>query len=143
MRTSIFLLGAAAALGACGQQSGNSTANQPVATAAAEKPKPAYCFFKDSETRAWKAVRGKDGNVVVSASGYKDDPRYKAALGSPIVTGSTAQIAPIMAPNDTGYASADNWWAMKATIPGSAAVTSVTVTCGEKTLATLHVPAKG
>lgn len=143
MRRSVFLLGAAASLAACGQSADNATSNAAADATQAEKPKPAYCFFTDDHTKGWKVSTDKSGNVVVTGKGYADDTRYKAIFGPPTVTGSTAEIAPTLAQNDTGYASPDNWWDMKATIPDSAAVTTVSVKCGEKTRATLQVPRKG
>ena len=143
MRKSIFLLGAVAGLSACGQSADNGSSNAPANTAQAEKPRPAYCFFTDDHTKAWKTSVDKTGNVIVSGKGYAEDSRYKAVFGPPTVTGSAAEIAPTLAANDTGYASPDSWWEMKATIPNSAAVTSVSFKCGEKTRATLEVPRKG
>ena len=63
-------------------------------TAAAEKPRPAYCFFTDDHTKSWKVSTDKSGNVVVSAKGYAEDPRYKAILSPATVSGATAEIAP-------------------------------------------------
>ncbi|MGN6849093.1 MAG: hypothetical protein ACTHJK_06420 [Sphingomicrobium sp.] len=144
MRKTQYLLGAAAALAACGQSSNNSAANNALAnTAAVEKPKPAYCFFKDSETKGWAAKRGKDGNITVTGKAYREDSRYKALLGPPTVSGTTAEIAPTITVNDTGYGAVDNWWDVRATIPGSAAVDTVDVKCGDKTLAELKVKTKG
>jgi hypothetical protein len=143
MRRVIVLLGTAAALAGCGQSS-NGTAENRAATneAAVEKPRPTYCFFKDSATKAWKAVVDKSGNVVVTGKGYAEDARYKAVLSPATVSGTTAEIAPTLAQNDTGFASPDNWWDMTQTIPNSRAVASVTVKCGEETVASLTVPRK-
>lgn len=144
MRKSIILLLASGgALAACGSHNSADNNVSNAAAAAAEKPKPAYCFFKDSDTKGWKASADKDGNVVVTGKAYDEDRRYKAVLGPATVNGTAAQIAPTIAPNDTGFGAADNWWDVKATIPNSQAVTSVSVTCGEKTVATLEVPRKG
>jgi hypothetical protein len=144
MHKTLILLGTAAGLAACGQSADNATAKNSAAnSAAATKPKPAYCFFKDSETKGWAAKRGKDGNVVVTGKAYREDSRYKALLGPPTVSGTTAQIAPTITVNDTAYGAPDNWWDVKATIPNSAAVDTVDVRCGEKTVAELKVPAKG
>jgi predicted small lipoprotein YifL len=144
MNKSIILLAAAASLAACGQSTGNSAANQAVNAnaAAAKKPKPAYCFFKDSETKGWAAKRGKDENIVVTGKVYREDSRYKAVLNSPTVNGTTAEISPTITVNDTGYGAQDNWWDVKSTIPNSAAVNTVGVTCGEKTVAELKVATK-
>ena len=144
MRKSTILLTAAAALGACGQSGDNAAAtNNAANAAAAEKPKPAYCFFKDSETKAWAAKRGKDGTIVVKGKAYRSDPRYQALLGPPTVTGNTAEVSPTIQQNATGYAAPDNWWDMTATIPNSAAADTVDVKCGDKTLAELKVAPKG
>jgi hypothetical protein len=137
---SLFLLGGAIALAGCNSSS-NDAANQAVAkpAAAAKKPRPAYCFFKDSETKGWKAKRDKDGNVVVTGKAYREDSRYQAILKPPTVSGDSAEITPTITPN-TGYAAPDNWWDMSATIPNSGAIMQVTVKCGAKTVATLKVP---
>ena len=144
MRKTLYLLGAAAGLAACGQSSGNSTANDAAANnAAVEKPKAAYCCFKDSEIKGWAAKRGKDGNIVVTGKAYREDSRYKAVLNPATVTGTIAEIAPTITVNDTGYGALDNWWDLKAVIPNSAAVETVDVQCGDKILAELKVAAKG
>jgi hypothetical protein len=143
MRKFIILLGGMVALGACGQ-SGDDTASDNAAAnaAAAEKPRPAYCFFKDDETKGWTAKTDKDGNVVVSGKAYREDARYKALLSPATVIGTTAETAPTITANDTGFAAQDNWWDVTLTIPNSQAVTSVKVSCGDKLIATLSVPRK-
>ena len=141
MRKTIILFGAATSLAACGQSAKNEQANNSALnSAAAEKQRPAYCFFKDSETKAWKATVDKDGNVVVSGKAYREDPRYKALLSPASVNGTTAMIAPTIGQNDTGFASPGNWWDVSETIPNSQAVTMVDVKCGDATLASLTVP---
>lgn len=141
MRKSFCLLGAAVLAG-CGQSTENAVANNKAAnSAAAEKPKPAYCFFKDSETKGWAAKRDKDGNIVVTGKAYREDSRYKAVLNPATIAGTSADIAPTIIQND-GYAAPENWWDMKATIPNSAAITNVNVRCGAKTVATLTLPPK-
>ena len=141
MRHSIVIVGAALALAACGQSADDSAANNAAANAAAaEKPKPGDCFFKDSETKGWQAKVDKDGNVVVSGKAFRSDPRYKASLLPATVSGTSAEIAPTITINDTGFAAPENWWDISETIPNSQAVTSVTVKCGADTLATLSVP---
>jgi hypothetical protein len=143
MHRSFILLSAAAGLAACGQATDNaSTAAKANANSTTEKPKPAYCFFKDSATKGWKASVDATGNVVVTGKAYDEDRRYKALLGPATVSGSSAQVAPTIAPNDTGFGAPGDWWDVKQTIPGSQGVSSITVTCGEKTLATLEVPRK-
>jgi hypothetical protein len=134
-------VGLAAALAACGQSGDNAGANNaPANSAAAETPKPAYCFFKDSETKDWKAALDKSGNVVVSGKAYREDGRYKALLSPATVSGTAAVVAPTITVNDTGYAAPENWWSVTETIPNSQAVATVTVKCGDKSLATLTVP---
>jgi hypothetical protein len=139
MRRSIILLGTAVVAG-CGQSAtNNAAANMAANSAAAEPPKPAYCFFKDSETKGWKAKTDKSGDVVVTGKAYREDSRYKAVLAPVKVTGTTAEISPTVTVNDTGYAAPDNWWDLTATLPNSQAIASVRVTCGAKTIAELSV----
>lgn len=140
MGKSWMLCAAAAALAACGQ-SGDDAANRAAAkaAAAAKKPKPAYCFFKDAETKAWTSSRDKAGNVVIKGKAYRSDPRYKAVLGPAKVSGTSAELSPTIAVNDTGFASPDNWWEVSAIIPNSAAVERVTVRCGAKAVAELKL----
>jgi len=142
MHKSIVIAGAAAALAGCARSSESASNNGTANAAAAEAPKPAYCFFKDSETKGWTAKVDKSGNVVVSGKAYREDARYKALLSPATVNGSTAEVAPTIAPNDTGFAAPENWWSVSETIPNSRAVTAVTVKCGDETLANLSVPRK-
>jgi hypothetical protein len=143
MRKSLVLFGAVAALAGCGQSTDNGTTNNAVAKpAAAETPKSGYCFFKDSETKDWKAKLDKSGNVVVSGKAYRQDSRYKALLSPATVTGTNAEVAPTIAQNESAYGAPDDWWDVSETIPNSQAVTTVTVKCGDETLATLTVPRK-
>jgi hypothetical protein len=142
MRRSIVFV-AAAVLAGCGQSADNRQDNSTSNAASAQKPKPAaYCFFKDSETKDWKAKADKSGNVVVTGKAYREDPRYKALIGPATVSGATAEVAPTITQNDTGFAARDNWWDVSETIPNSQSVTTVTVKCGDETLATLTVPRK-
>jgi hypothetical protein len=141
MRTAIFLLGTAAALSACGQ-SDRQSANNSASAAAPKKERPACCFFKDEETKGWAASTDKAGNVVVSGKVYREDSRYQAVLGPPKISGSTLEVAPTIVPNTGAYGAPDNWWEIKTTIPNSAAVETVKVVCGAKTVATLAVPRK-
>ena len=137
-----FLSAAVAAvlLASCGQSGDN--ANQAAASPPKPKKKPAYCFFKDPETKGWAASRDKDGNIVVKGKAYRSDSRYRAVLQDPTVMGSSAEIWPTIIVNDTGYGAEDNWWDVKATIPNSAAVDTVTVRCGAKAFAEIKVPLK-
>jgi hypothetical protein len=140
MRKSFVLLGASAALAACGQSADNSTSNN--AAAASEAPKTAYCFFKDSDTKNWKAKLDNSGNVVVTGKAYRQDSRYKALLSPAIVSGTKAEVAPTISQNDSGYAAPGDWWDVSETIPNSQSVATVTVKCGDETLATLTVHRK-
>lgn len=143
MHKSIIIATAAAALAGCGQSSQNNGAANAPANQAAPAPKPAaYCFFKDAETKGWKASVDKSGNVVVSGKAYREDSRYKALLSPATVNGSTAEVAPTITQNDTAYGAPDNWWALSETIPNSGTVATVTVKCGDDTVATLTVPRK-
>lgn len=141
----IVLLGAAVTAGCDGgdpSRTATATANAN-ANAAAPKPKrAAYCFFKDANTKAWAASAGAGGNVTVTGRAYIDDARYKPNLHTPEVEGAAARVQLSMTPNDTGFASADDWWDVTSVIPGSAGVASVTVLCGEKTVAALKVPGR-
>ena len=136
------LIGSAMALAACDKSADDGASNQAVANSAQPAKKPAYCFFKDEEMKAWTASRGKDGNIVLKGKAHVKDPRYKAVFGEPIVEASIATLSPSISQNDTGYATADNWWDLSTTLPNSAAVTEVKIQCGGKTAADLQLPAK-
>jgi len=140
MRKSILLLGVAAVLAGCGKSTDdNASANIATNNAAAEKPR-AYCFFQDDQTKDWKVKTDKSGNVVVSGKAFRSDPRYRAILSPATVSGATAETSPTLVVNDTGFAAPENWWEVSQTIPDSAAITKVAVTCGGKTIADLEVP---
>lgn len=144
MHKILMFIGVAASLGACGQSGGNKTQNEASANAAApEKERPPYCFFKDSETKAWAASRGKGGNITVKGKVYREDSRYQAQIGKMDVAGTTATLWPTIAPNMTGYGAPDNWWDVKAVIPNSAGIDRVSIRCGAKTIADLKIPMKG
>ena len=134
----VLIASAAAMLLGCGKS--DKTANE--AAAEPVKKKVAHCFFKDSETKGWAASRGKDGNIKVKGKAYRSDSRYQAVLGPPEVAGTMVSIAPTITQNMTGFGAEDDWWEVTATVPNSAAVDTVTVTCGPKTLATLSVKPK-
>lgn len=142
MRKLTILLGAAVALAGCGQSSQNEATNNAASTSAAAPKPAAYCFFKDSETKDWKAAVDKDGNVAVSGKVYREDSRYKAILSPATISGTTAEVAPTIQQNDTAYGAPDNWWDVTQTIPNSQAITTVNVQCGDKTIASLSVPRK-
>jgi hypothetical protein len=140
LRKSIILIGAAAGLAACGSHTENSASNEAQGNSSASAKPAAYCFFKDPETKDWKAKADKDGNVVVTGKALAEDGRYKAVLAPASVSGTSAEIAPTITTNDTGFSAPGNWWSVSATIPNSQSLTSIKVKCGDETLATLTVP---
>jgi hypothetical protein len=139
MRALIWLA-ASAGLAACNQgDGGNAAGNASVNAAATAAPKhPTYCFFKEANRKGWTAKRDPSGNVVVKGQAKVEDVRYSAALEEGEVEGDKARIWLTM-PQNSGYQDLDRWWDVNAAIPGSAAVTSVTVMCGAKSVATLPV----
>lgn len=142
MRKSLFLLLAAgAATAGCSQSadSGNKTNLSANTITAAKLKKVPYCFFTSANSKGWTASRSKDGNVTVKGKAYLADARYKAALGTAEIDGTTANAQLKMPQNDTGYASADGWWDVTSTIPNSASIDKVEVLCGAKTLASLEI----
>ena len=140
MRLSIlFVVAAAVATAGCGESADNSANASAAKTPVAAPKKVPYCFFKSENSKGWAASRGKDGNIVVKGKGYLADARYKADLGTAEIEGTTASLQLKMPPNDTGFASEDGWWDISKTIPDSAAIKTVDVLCGAKTLATLSV----
>lgn len=142
MHKTIIFLGALAGLTACGGNGENSASNEAATNAGAAAKPAAYCFFKDPETKEWKAKIDKDGNVVVTGKALAEDARYKALLAPASVSGTSAEVAPTITTNDTGFAAPGNWWSLSETIPNSQALTSVTVKCGDQTLASLTVQRK-
>lgn len=140
MRKSLLVLSIAGAVTACSRPNDNSAANE---ASAQPKKKPTYCFFKDEEMKGWTAARDKDGNVTVTGKAHVKDPRYKAVFGTPTVTGTSVELSPSIGQNDTGYGAPEDTWDLTAVIPNSAAITTVTVSCGAKTVAQLQVPPKG
>ena len=140
MRLRFLSVAGTVLLASCGQS--DNTANQAAASPPKQKKKLAYCFFKDPETKGWAASRDKDGNIVVKGKAYRSDSRYQAVLQNPTVSGASAEISPTIIQNGTGYGAEDNWWDVKATIPNSASVETVTVRCGAKAFAELKVPLK-
>ena len=139
-----MVLTAGLGLAACGQgnagnEAANAVANVANNAAAAEAPKhPTYCFFKEANRKGWAATADASGNVVVKGQAKVEDVRYSAALAQAEVDGAKARIWLTMPPN-TGYQDLDRWWDVSATVPGSAGVTSVSVMCGAKEVATLNV----
>ncbi len=141
MRKAFIMLTAVAPAG-CGQSPDKSEVEKAPANETAKAKPAAYCFFKDQETKGWKATVDKDGNVVVSGKAYREDSRYKAFLSPASVSGSTAEVAPTIGQNDTAYGAPENWWDVTETIPDSKGVETVVVKCGDETIATLSVPRK-
>jgi hypothetical protein len=137
-----LIVGGSVLLAGCNSSTDDGSANAAAANASQPAKKPAYCFFKPEEMKAWTAARGKDGNITVKGKGHVKDPRYKAVFGEPEIKAALAVLTPSISQNDTGYATVDNWWDLTATIPNSAAVTEVQVQCGGKTVADLQVPQK-
>jgi hypothetical protein len=144
MRKSLLLLGGALLVGGCNEGSapdGNAAANA-AATAPAKPKVRHYCFYKKDAQKGWSASRDGHGNVVVKGKAHLDDVRYKAELGQPEVSGTSAKLW-LSTTTNTSYAAPDNWWDVSFTIPDSAAVTEVTVNCdAERVFAELKVAAK-
>jgi hypothetical protein len=136
-----MLLAGCAAVAGCQQASDDQSANQS-ATVQPKRERTPYCFFKDDETKDWKASVDKEGNVVVRGKAYRQDSRYKAVLDKPKVEGANAEVWPTVVANDARYGAPEDWWPIDFTIPGSAAVRHVAVRCGAKTFASLDVPRK-
>lgn len=132
----VMCLSAAILIAGCSDRAAEEQAANSVAAPKAEKAP--HCFFKDSETKGW-AVKVADGQAVVTGRGYRSDARYKVVLLEPKIVGRTAEIRPSISINDTGFATADNWWDLKASIP-AAAVDTVEVRCGKKLVASLPLP---
>ena len=127
---------------ACGQSSDDDAANQAAAKPRGEEEGRHIASSRSAETKGWAATRDKDGNVVVKGKAYRQDPRYKAVLGPPVVTGASAEDCRRRSRiNDTGYAAPENWWDVSATIPNSAAgSTGYRQLRGARALAKLEVP---
>ena len=140
MRKSVILAGVAAGLLGCGQTADKATGNEAANGAAAEKPRPAYCFFKPDEMKGWAAKVDKEGNVVVTGKAYRSDSRYKALLQPATIAGTTATVSPTITINDAAYGAPGDWWDVSETIPNSQVVATVNVTCGKNTVASLTVP---
>jgi hypothetical protein len=135
----ILLAAGAAGVTGCSQGTENqaNAAANAVSNAASAKKHPTYCFFAEGTTKGWKASRDTKGNVVVKGTATLEDRRYKASLGDPEIAGTVASLWLTMPVNDTGMGARDNSWDLSATVPDSAAVESVKVMCGKKTLADL------
>jgi hypothetical protein len=146
MKVGTMLLAAvaAAALGGCNPSAetsaSNQAANAAASSAAAAKPKhPTYCFFKDADTKSWRAARDGAGNVTVKGKAHLEDTRYMAGFGEPEIAGTSARLWLTMNPNTGPYGAPGDWWDVSSTVSGSSAVDSVTILCGTKTVAQLKV----
>ena len=133
----------AALVAACSQgsdQAANNVANDTSKTVSEVRH---FCFFKEGETKGWKAATDAQGNVTVTGKAHVSDSRYQASVGAPDITGSSAVLWLTLGPNSTGFAAPDDWWDLKFTIPNSSAINHVTVRCDHKlVLAELDVPRK-
>ena len=136
MRRSMILLCAAAGLAGCNQASEEPANNVAANTAVAAAKHPTFCFFKDEETKDWKASADPKG-VTVSGKAHVKDGRYKAVLGDPEIAGTEASVWLTIGANDTGYSADADWWDLSAKIPPGTAVESVSVMCGKKAIAQL------
>lgn len=136
----LLVITAAMALAGCGSSDDDAT-TKATTNVAPPKKKPAYCFFKPEELKAWSASRDRTGNIIVKGKAHVADARYQAQLGPSSVSGAKAEVSPTIAPN-TGYEAAGDWWDLKATIPNTVAVETVSVTCGGKSVAELPLPKK-
>ena len=137
-RTRLWLGGIALAVTGCSQSGGSEQAadiNAATNTASAKKH-PTYCFFKDAETKAWKAKRDDSGNAVVTGKAHVKDARYKAVISEHEIAGQKATLWLTITDNP-GYAAPENWWDVSTVIPSSSAVTAITVQCGKKVVAEL------
>jgi len=144
MRKTVLIAGAlAAAVAGCGQKAEQAaTLNAAQNQSSAEARHPTFCFFKDEETKGWAAKRAANGEITVTGKAHVKDSRYQASLGSPEVDGASAKLWLSINPNSSAYGATNDWWDVTATLPGSAAVTDVSVMCGPKVLAKLSVPAR-
>ena len=143
MRKLLLAAAITGGLAACGQ-SNDDDANQAAANAAAPaKKKVPYCFFTSEEMKGWSAKRGKDGNIIVEGKVYREDSRYQAILDPAVVSGTKAEVSPNLQQNSGAYGAPGDWWDVSQTIPNSAAVDTVDVTCGGKPVASFSLKPKG
>src|SRR6266581_8991911 len=96
----LIMLAAAAGLAGCNQGAESNAANQAANETAAAKPKHAgYCFFKDADTKGWKAKRDATGDIMVKGKAHLDDSRYRGDLGPPEIAGTEATLSLTMGEN--------------------------------------------
>jgi hypothetical protein len=143
MRNTLSIIAAFGLLAACGQSADNGAADQAAANKVEPKKKATHCFFKDAEMKGWSAARGKDGNITVKGKVYRSDSRYKVVFGEPVIDGTAVELSPTLQQNSAAYGAPDDWWDVSSTVPNSAAIDTVRVTCGSSTLADIKVATKG
>lgn len=128
------------AAGCNGKDAGEPAAgNRAESNAATEKKHPTYCFFKDAETKGWRATRDRSGDVVVTGKAHVKDARYKALIGNSEISGDQAILWLTIGENG-GYAAPEDWWDVATTIPNSSGTAAVSLQCGKKIVAELSVP---
>ena len=136
---SILLAGVTVALAGCGEnEAGQEIATRAATNTVVAKKHPTYCFFKDAETKGWRASRDRAGNVVVAGKAHVKDARYKAVISETEISGSVATLWLTISQNG-GYAAPENWWDIATTMPASTAVDAVKVQCGKKVVAELSL----
>ncbi|MBV9527309.1 hypothetical protein [Sphingomonas sp.] len=142
MRKVTMLVCGTLLLGAC-NQGGDPDTKTTQSEAPATPKVNHYCFYKKDAQIGWTASRDAQGNVVVKGKAHVDDVRYKADLGQPDISGSSAKLW-LSTTTNTSYAAPGNWWDVSFTIPNSSAIDHVTVNCdAERQFADLTVkPAK-
>jgi hypothetical protein len=136
MRRTIIFLCATIGLAGCNQPA-EQPANKAAAVNTTAPKKAGFCFFKPEETKGWKAAVDAKGNITVTGKAHVKDSRYVAQFGETEIEGSKATLPLTIAQNSGTYGATDDWWDVKAAIPASPALQSVTVMCGPKTIAEL------
>ncbi len=119
---SIYILfGLPPCCSACGQ---SRRWRQPNQAAANRRSRRRSRPIASSRTARRRAGRRRAARTAISSSkarSYRSDSRYKAVLNPPVVTGTSAEIAPTITINDTGLRRARQLVGRTATIPNSAA----------------------
>ena len=137
----LAMCGAAASLVACGQGDGEAKKLRPRSR---PRRRSRATVLQGRRDQGLVGLAGQGWQYHREGQGLPLNSRYKAVLGDPKVSGSTAVVWPSISVNDTGFAapSGDDWWDVSFAISGSAAVDTVDVKCGKKTFAELKVPPK-